>query len=126
MDSEDKYLVERFGRKQPFKVPEGYFEQFNAQLMEQLSANELKRKAKILSIDIARFSRLRPIAVAAVGAVLLVSGLGLYLRGSGVGVQETKTLVQNDKSGYNNGYIDQVADYTMVDNEDFYAYVADY
>ena len=125
MESEEKYLVERFGRKQPFKVPNGYFEQFNAQLMAQLPANESKRKAKFVSFKVARYSLLRPIAVAAVGLTLFVSGLSLYLHRSDVATPEPKSIARVESS-INSGEFDEVADYTMMDNEDFYAYVAGY
>ncbi|MBQ7470909.1 MAG: hypothetical protein IJS97_00570 [Prevotella sp.] len=129
MDSEEKYLVERFGRKQPFKVPEGYFEQFNAQLMAQLMAqlpaNESNSKAKFANFKVARYSLLRPIAAAAVGLTLFVSGLTLYLHRSDVATTEPKSMARIESS-VNNGDFDEVADYTMMDNEDFYAYVAGY
>lgn len=33
---EDKDLLKKYGKKNPFTVPEGYFQNFNERLMEQL------------------------------------------------------------------------------------------
>ena len=36
--NEEKDLLKRYGRKTPFRVPDGYFENFADRLMEQLDA----------------------------------------------------------------------------------------
>lgn len=38
---EDKDLLSKYGRKNPFTVPEGYFQDFNERLMEQLPEKKL-------------------------------------------------------------------------------------
>ena len=36
MTNEEKYLKERVGQENPFRTPEGYFDQFTANIMAQL------------------------------------------------------------------------------------------
>lgn len=45
MDDLDK----KYEKKNPFSVPEGYFEQLESRLMEQVSKSEQHRKVKFLS-----------------------------------------------------------------------------
>lgn len=100
---EELMLKERFGKDAGFRVPEGYFDSFNKQIMENLPA---KRPALLV--------RLRPIAAAAAlfGAI---AGVGLWVGGNEVQqtvAQQTKTLQYED-------------DYYTLDNDDIYAYLAD-
>ena len=34
MISEEKFIAEKFGRREPFRVPDGYFDDFASQMME--------------------------------------------------------------------------------------------
>lgn len=38
---EDKDLLKKYGKKNPFTVPEGYFQDFSEKLMEQLPEKKL-------------------------------------------------------------------------------------
>ena len=44
---EDKDLLSKYGRKNPFTVPEGYFQDFNERLMEQLPEKEVMPEPEI-------------------------------------------------------------------------------
>ena len=39
---EEKYLIEKCGKENPFKTPEGYFENFTRNIMEQLPEKEIQ------------------------------------------------------------------------------------
>ena len=41
MNTEDKFLKTQFGNKRPFKVPDGYFEDFASQILDKLPDREL-------------------------------------------------------------------------------------
>ena len=45
--NEEKDLIKRYGKKQAFKVPEGYFENFAEDLMRKLPEKEIKAPEKI-------------------------------------------------------------------------------
>ena len=52
MTNEEKYLKERVGQENPFRTPEGYFDQFTANIMAQLPDRqpvESKPVAKIVT-----------------------------------------------------------------------------
>ena len=124
MIKEEKYLVDRFGKKQPFSVPEGYFDQFASQFMEQLPERE--GEARVVRLDShSRWSTIRRWSVAACLAVAL-AGAGMWaFQGESPKATGTVNTDQLASSNYNTA-IDQAADYAMIDNGDIYAYVSGY
>jgi len=131
--TEEEKLIGQFGKENPFRVPEGYFDNFASSLMEklpELSEDETKEKeahetTKV--VEIGFLQRMRKYAAAIV--VLLVVGSGALYMMSG---QEEETSVQAKVEHVSTEQmdeeytIDQIADYAMLDNEDFYAYTASY
>lgn len=112
MDNEEKYLRERFGQKNPFRVPEGYFDQLAEQVMSQLP--ERRRKSRLLI--------LRPMYLAAASVVAaVVLGLTIHFQQP---VEEQAVAVSMETNA-DNSYIDEVADYAMLDNSEIYACLAD-
>jgi hypothetical protein len=124
MIKEEKYLVDRFGKKQPFSVPEGYFDQFASQFMEQLPERE--EEAVVVRLDShSRWSTIRRWSVAACLAVAL-AGVGMWaFQGESSKATGAADAGQFAASNYNTA-IDQAADYAMMDNGDIYAYVSGY
>ena len=119
MDRE-KFLEQRLGRKQPFKVPNGYFEDFATQIMDKLPEKELQ----VIEMKPRGWRRFRPIAYAAASVCAAIFCVGAYLHsGSSENVAQPVANVQKT-SAYS--AIDEAADYAMMDNVDFYAYVTDY
>lgn len=55
MKKEETNLLNRCGKENPFKVPEGYFENFAEQLMDKLP-----EKAPVEAPDITLWMRIRP------------------------------------------------------------------
>lgn len=101
---EELMLKERFGKDAGFRVPEGYFDSFNKQIMESLPS----KKQSILI-------RLRPIAVAA-SMFGVIAGASLWIGHN----EEAKTIAQQTMT------IQSEDDYYIFDNDDIYAYLADY
>lgn len=124
MIKEEKYLVDRFGKKQPFSVPEGYFDQFASQFMENLPERE--EEAVVVRLDShSRWSTIRRWSVAACLAVAL-AGVGMWaFQGESPKATAAADASQLASSNYNTA-IDQAADYAMMDNGDIYAYVSGY
>ena len=124
MIKEEKYLVDRFGKKQPFSVPEGYFDQFASQFMEQLPERE--EEAVVVRLDShSRWSTIRRWSVAACLAIAL-AGAGMWaFQGESPKATAAAEASQFAASNYNTA-IDQAADYAMMDNGDIYAYVSGY
>lgn len=101
---EELMLKERFGKDAGFRVPEGYFDSFNKQIMESLPS----KKQSIMI-------RLRPIAVAA-SMFGVIAGASLWIGHN----EEAKTIAQQTMT------IQSEDDYYIFDNDDIYAYLADY
>lgn len=112
MTNEERHIEETFGRQNPFRVPEGYFDQLPDRVMAQLPQSDRQ----------SRQVRLRRWLYAAASVVLLaVMGLTYYLH------QESEELpaVAAVEIGTDNSYIDDAADYAMIDNTEIYACLAD-
>jgi hypothetical protein len=110
MTNEELYIIQKMGRKNPFKVPEGYFDSFADQLMQQLPEEAPRRRALLV--------RIRPLLYAAAACVLLaVICVSIYNTSFG----EQPVVAQVAENESNETYIDEAADYAMVDNYEIYA-----
>lgn len=103
--NEETYLKETIGTRNPFQVPEGYFEQLTQQVMQQLP--ERKPQSRLVA--------LRPwLYAAACVVVLVVMSLSLYLKPDAGEQQVAVASVEST-------YMDDAADYAMIDNSEIYA-----
>lgn len=117
--SEDFFIEQKFGRQMPFKVPQGYFEQLEKTVMDNIA------KASVAS-NVAMKRRLRPLRWAACLAVI-VAGVAAYFyagRGS-IDEQSVEAMAANGVQQTHYDYtIDEVSDFAMLDNDDFYSYLS--
>lgn len=114
--NEEEYLRSRMGTKNPFTVPEGYFEQLTAQVMDRLPE---KKPAKV-----AVMKRLRPWLYAAACVCVGVFTAGVLFNSQNDNSKELEqmaTLEQENINYYSDNYIDEEADYAMFDNQEIYA-----
>ena len=75
MMKDDKELMARYGKKNSFKVPEGYFEQFHEQLMNSLPEAE---GTVAPSAPVSLMTRIKPwlyMAAMFVGVIFMVQGI---------------------------------------------------
>lgn len=122
MTREENILKERFGKENPFKVPEGYFDHLTERIMENLPEQEVR------VIDIRSRQTLwqklplRKIA-AAVAVVALLGGgsfWALQHEGNSKVVAHAKQHEQKAVSSEDAAF-NEMADYAMIDNETIYA-----
>ncbi|MBP5777246.1 MAG: hypothetical protein J6W56_06810 [Prevotella sp.] len=113
--NEEKYIEERVGKRNPFRVPDGYFDQFPEQFMSSLP--EHKPRAKSIW--------LRPVfyAAASICALFICAGVWLALPEKS---QETPAMMATVQQDTEDTAFDEAVDYLMMDNHDIYAYLADY
>lgn len=121
MLNEETYINERFGKKNPFTVPDGYFEQLTERVMSRLpeasQAPVAEQKAERGRPALIR--RLRPwLAAACIAGAIVCTAV--YLKPD---VNTTPTGDELAEATYTDSYIDDAADYAMVDNQDIYAYL---
>ena len=122
---EEELLIERkFGKLRPFKVPDGYFEALQSDIMAKLPVS-----AGIGAVPSRRplLRRLRPLAwaasVAAVVAVAAVCLSGIFsVSGEAVASASHADMPQQSEVDLT---IDELSDYAMMDNDDFYSFIAD-
>lgn len=122
MMNEEEYLNSKMGRNNPFTVPEGYFEQLTAQVMarlpEQEQAKQEKKPARIVS--------LRPwLYAAACTCVAVFTTAALFSNKSDNTreLQQMATMEQENINYYSDNYIEEEANYAMVDNQEMYAFL---
>ncbi len=111
--NEEKFIEERVGKRNPFLVPDGYFDQFADQLMATLP----ERRSRAKSIW------LRPVfyAAASICALMICAGVWLAMPDS----QQSPVQMTAQQESVDEAF-DEAADYMMLDNHDIYTYLADY
>lgn len=121
MMKEEKILKEKFGKVNPFTVPEGYFDSFADNLMEQLPVMD----ARVIDMRTQSWWQRMPLGkVAAIASVVAILGCGaLFLthhdgRGRTPMASVDASHAQEANSEY--GTFDEMADYAMMDNQDIY------
>jgi hypothetical protein len=125
MDKEEKRLITQFGRDEHFRVPDGYFEDFTAQLMDKLP--EESHKTIIVNFNHSLWNgRLHGGIVAAIIVFALTIGIYTYLgKFDVIDSCERASMPKTEHLEENKANFDQMADYTMIDNEDIYASLTD-
>ena len=108
---EEKYLKERMAKHNPFRVPEGYFDSFADQVMAQLPERE--QKAKRISL---------PLWMSA-AACLIAAVFTVAIYFSKISSHELMEAPQ--MAVISDSYMDEAADYAMIDNTEIYACLAD-
>ena len=110
MMTEEEYLKSKIKKENPFLVPDNYFEQFASSMMENLP----ERKSKSI------FVRFRPLLYAA-ACIIVIFFVGLTFHSN----RQNKAKQEYMAVSVDGNYIDEAADYTMIDNVDIYSYLAE-
>ena len=119
---EEKYLIEKVGKENPFRVPEGYFDTLSSQIMANVEAEGVApRDIKAGKEKRAKVLWLRPVLYAAASVCALFISVLAYQSHSDDGVAApTQTVVANNQMLMDD-YFEEAADYVMLDNQDIYA-----
>jgi len=118
--TEDFLIGQKFGRRRPFKVPEGYFEQLEKSVMQNLPEQPVTNKpATKRSLRILRWAACAT-AVIAVAAVCYNKVDDKALRSQSQAVTAAASSVTS--GDYT---LDEVSDFAMLDKEDIYAYLSE-
>lgn len=137
MMNEEKKINDIFGKENHFKVPEGYFDNFAEQMMakipmqefdspEETDKNRLENKAKFIHLSLWRRLPLRKIAAVLAVTAMLGGGVLYQLQQA---EKKHHALAHNETSAIESSHVtdgedaafEQMADYTMMDTQDFYA-----
>ena len=119
---EEKYLIEKVGKENPFRVPEGYFDTLSSQIMAKVEAEGVApRDIKTAKEKRAKTLWLRPVLYAAASVCALFISVVAYQSHTDQGVAApAQNVVANNQMMMDN-YFDEAADYVMLDNQDIYA-----
>lgn len=137
MMNEEKKINDIFGKENHFKVPESYFDNFAEQMMakipmqefdspEETYKNRQENKAKFIHLSIWRRLPLRKIAAVLAVTAMLGGGVLYQLQQA---EKKHHALAHNETSAIESSHVtdgedaafEQMADYTMMDTQDFYA-----
>lgn len=115
--NKDKDLLKRYGRKAPYSLPEGYFDDFADKLMEKLPEREVAPEPKVTL-----WTRIKPwVYMAAMFCGLMLSVRMLVGTDA---VQETDTSAETI-AGYSMEELDVIMDKTMMDDYTLYKYLTE-
>ena len=131
--NEEEYIREKMGTRNPFTVPEGYFDRLAEQIIDRLPADNVRTDShispKLTAVGAndpvrprpAIIRYLRPLLYAAACVVLAVA-VGIVFRNS-ANVTPEQYVAQHQETSTtdSDNYLDDMADYAMLDNEDIYA-----
>lgn len=128
MMKEEKKIKDTFGNDNHFQVPAGYFDQLADQVMAQIPEPEAIEPMAPIAPRKARVSLWKRLAIAKVAAavaavvVLLGGGVMVVLQHSAKGnVQMAHSAGFQATYSSEDDSFDQMADYAMMDSQDFYA-----
>ncbi len=126
MDKVEKHIEATFGRKAPFKVPDGYFDDFATRMMDQLPGQGATPRAVVCDLKPSLWKRYRKaISVAAASVVVAVTGLGAYMHHETTTSNRAQLAGTTSQATSSYSSADAFADYAMLDSDDMYAYMAD-
>ncbi len=125
MYKDENLLIQKLGRQRPFKVPEGYFDDFANNIMNKISAVEGLSSENTVEADIHVnvWYKMRRYVMAA--SVTLVLGISSILYFSSHNTGSRSQYVSSGSSYTQDEDVDQMADYAMIDNEYIYASLSD-
>ena len=117
--NEEKYIEEQVGKRNPFRVPDGYFDQLTEQVMASLP-----EKAPVQERPRAKRVVLRPwyFAAAAVAVFLVSVSVWQFFPASAPEPQAQMPVAYQEPSEAD---FEEAADYLMLDNYDIYACLTD-
>lgn len=117
---EEDILKTTFGKANPFRVPEGYFDNLEKRVMSNLPNVEVSKQTVAHKISL--WKQLRPYLAAASFLGFMAGGYLVYHNYNSeapLPVNSVSSITHSED--YN---LDSAVDYVMMDNEDFYAYIA--
>ena len=129
MMKEEKKIKDTFGNDNHFQVPAGYFDQLADQVMAQIPEPEaiepmaLTVPRKAMKVSLWKRLAIAKVAAAIAAAVVLLGGGGMVvLQHSAKGnVQMAHSAGFQATYSSEDDSFDQMADYAMMDSQDFYA-----
>ena len=125
---EEELLKNMVPKDNPFKVPDGYFEQFTSLMMDKLEEKPSARLMPERQDGMQRRTLLRWLGKVAACVAVIAGGLSIYLHRTEMmeqAVLPQTAQVSTAGTTFTDEYIDDAADYAMLDNADMYVCMLD-
>lgn len=121
----DSELRAQYGTRRPFAVPEGYFDTLGQRVAHRIEA-EAAQGYTVKAVRKSLWQRLSPLlAAASIAGVVALVGLAAYQSGNTPTANTAVAKAGNaETSGEYTDELDRMADYTMIDKDDVYAYIS--
>lgn len=119
---EDTELKNRIGKENPFKVPEGYFENIVPEIMKQLPETEVQEE-----VEVTMWERVKPWVYMVAMFCGLMFGLRVMMndRPVSTGIKAGDVSMTDSVQGIPDEYIDPILDQAMMDDYTLYMYLTD-
>lgn len=119
---EDTELKNRIGKENPFKVPEGYFENIVPEIMKQLPETEVQE-----DVEVTMWERVKPWVYMVAMFCGLMFGLRVMMndRPVSTGIKAGDVSMTDSVQGIPDEYIDPILDQAMMDDYTLYMYLTD-
>jgi hypothetical protein len=114
-------------RKTPFKVPEGYFENFATEMMKQIPETTVTATPqKAIEVEMSEpkvtiFTRIKPYIYLAATICGLAFGIKIYQSQKQYYAEKNQTPVTAVSEDQASKYVDDACDFMMIDDHDVYA-----
>lgn len=121
MTNEETIIQENLGKQNPYRVPEGYFDSFYEKLMAELPEHT---KPEIVAMpQRSRLRFLRPALLAAACLCVAIFSITLFFSHQQETPEQTPVAAATSTTNTvdEEEYMDEAADYVMLDNADIYA-----
>ena len=135
MINEEKILREQMGSKNPFRVPEGYFEHLTDKVMQRLPEETVPAAQTVQMVPTIKkgrsttlLRRLRPLFYAAACLVVAIFGFTLFFNKTIEKEQPQQVTFANAQqidTQASDEYLEEAVDYAMLDNQDIYYLLAE-
>lgn len=131
---EEQDIIKKCGKENPFRVPEGYFEEFTRNMMAQLQAKgEAEAEETLSEPRITLWQRIKPVLYLAamfIGMVVCVHVvLGEHPQGTSEGNSGTNLAASeytlNSFEQMSDEDLARLLDYTRMDNYTLYQYLTE-
>ena len=119
MQKEDIKIRNQFGAENHFQVPEGYFDNLAASVMQHIPDDQ----AKIIKMQTPAWRR-HIVAISATAASVAAAVCLVFVLESNPAHSPSHLAAQHTTMQQDNSNIDAMVNYTMLDNDDMYAYMS--
>lgn len=119
MQKEDIKIRNQFGAENHFQVPEGYFDNLAASVMQHIPDDQ----AKIIKMQTPAWRR-HIVAISAAAASVAAAVCLVFVLESNPAHSPSHLAAQHTTMQQDNSNIDAMVNYTMLDNDDMYAYLS--